>query len=100
MEEWVSPIMSDETIGSSVYDNISLKSSYAACFSVLLISSLVTSFSNVTTKSIMEPSLTGTLKAMPSNFTFSSGITSMDFVPPVVVGIIDSTADLALLRSL
>ena len=53
------------------------------------------------TKSVTEPSGTGTLNDIPSSFPFNSGITSPTvFAAPVVVGTILTAALLALLKSL
>ena len=54
-----------------------------------------------TRKSVMDPQLTGTRIAMPSNFPFRSGMTSVTaFAAPVVVGIILVAAARARRRSL
>ena len=48
----------------------------------------------------MEPEATGTLKAIPSNIPFNSGIVSVVAIAaPVVVGTIFWAAALALLKS-
>ena len=70
-----SPIMSVETIGSSVYDMIPLRLVLEESFSAKFTSSLVTSLFNVNTISTIEPLLTGTLSAMPSNFPLNLGKT-------------------------
>jgi len=62
--------MSAETIGSSVYNNVSL----AAFLNAALTSSTVTSFCNSTVKSMIEPVIVGTRKAVPSNFPFIQAI--------------------------
>ena len=54
-------IISDDTIGSSVYTNVS----FVLFLNVLLINSLVTFSFNSTTKSTNDPSDTGTLIALP-----------------------------------
>ncbi len=64
-------------------------------------SSTVVSFFTVATKSVIEPSGVGTLNETPSSFPFSSGkIFPIALAAPVVVGIIETAADLALLKSL
>ena len=93
IEEQGSPIISDDTIGSSVYAIIPFKFVSEASFRELLTSSLVTSFFSVSTISATEPLLTGTRSAIPSSLPSNSGITTpIDFAPPVVVGIIDTGA--------
>src|SRR5215204_6143342 len=100
-EEQGSPIISEDTIGSSVYAIIPFRFVCEASFKALLTSSLVTSFLSVSTISATEPSLTGTRSAIPSSLPSNSGMTTpIDFAAPVVVGIIDTIAALALLRSL
>ena len=72
-----------------------------AFFNSELISSMVTSFFRTQVKSVREPSGMGTLTAKPSIFPFNSGITSdTAFAAPVVVGMIETAAALALLKSL
>ena len=79
-EEHGSPIVSDDTMGSSVYAIIPLRFACEASFNALLTSSLVTSFFNVSTISITEPLLTGTRRAIPSSLPSNSGITTpIDF---------------------
>ena len=52
------------------------------------------------TRSTSEPSLTGTLTAMPSSLPFNSGMTSPSaLAAPVLVGMMFSQAALALRRS-
>ena len=67
----------------------------------LFISSFVTSFLIVHTKSVNDPSGTGTLSAIPSSFPFKCGMTSATaFAAPVEVGTVLTAACLALLKSL
>jgi hypothetical protein len=86
--------MSLETIGSSVYPNVSL----ALFLNVLLISSTVVFFFSSNTRSITEPVGTGTLIAPPCNLPSRLGITfPMALAAPVDVGIIFAAAALPLL---
>ena len=95
------PTISTETSGSSEYCIIPLRLYSAAFLNVLLISSLVTSLFKMQVKSVREPSGVGTLTAIPSIFPFSSGMTRVTaFAAPVVVGMIETAAARALLRSL
>ncbi len=72
-----------------------------AFFKAPLISAAVTTFLRTHVKSVSDPSGVGTLRATPSIFPLSSGITSdTALAAPVVVGIIETAAALALLRSL
>src|SRR3989304_9167295 len=101
MQEWGLPIISDDTIGSSQYSRIPSSAPWDASFMALFTSSLVTLFFNVATRSVMEPSTTGTLRAIPSSLPLSSGITSpIAFAAPVVVGMMLTAALLALRRAL
>ena len=60
-----------------------------------LISSLVTLVFSSKVKSTIEPVVTGTLKALPSNLPFNDGITlPMALAAPVEVGIILAPAAL------
>ena len=93
--------MSDDTNGSSEYSNIPCIYVCEAFFIALFMPSMVVSFFNKQTKSVIEPHGTGTLKDIPSIFPFSFGITSpTDAAAPVVVGMILMPAALALLKSL
>ena len=54
----------------------------------------------ITKPSVIEADGTGTLNEIPSSFPFISGMTSATvFAAPVVVGIIETAACLALLKS-
>ena len=81
------PIMSELTIGSSVYSKTPFIFPSAADFIAALTSSAVTDFPNVATKSTIEPSGTGTRRAKPLSLPSSSGITFPTArAAPVVVG--------------
>src|SRR5215211_3878796 len=69
-EEHGSPIISEDTIGSSVYAIIPFRFVCEASFRMLFTSSLVTSFLSVSTISATEPLLTGTLSAISIQFAF------------------------------
>jgi hypothetical protein len=72
-----------------------------ALFNTLFISPAVTTFLRTHVKSVSEPSGVGTLSATPSIFPLSSGMTrDTALAAPVVVGIIETAAALARLRSL
>ena len=101
IHEWVFPTISAETIGSSVYSIIPFSALLAACFIAALTSSTVTSFLRIATKSVIDPSGVGSLNEKPSSLPFSSFIIfPIVFAAPVVVGIIETAADRALLKSL
>ena len=74
---------------------------FAAFIKALFIFSVVKFFDEENTNSTKETFGVGTLIEIPSTLPFKSGITSpRDFVAPVVVGIIEFVALLALLKSL
>ena len=80
--------MSEETIGSSVYERNPLSGPFAAAFIAALISAAVASFASSTVRSVADPVGTGTRIAYPSSLPLSSGITSeIAFAAPVEVGI-------------
>ena len=101
IEEWGFPIISVETTGRVEYSTtLFILSSFAALFTVLLISSIVTLFSHLKKLSTTELSGTGTRMAIPSSFPFNSGRTFPTArAAPVVVGIIFTAAALLLLQS-
>jgi hypothetical protein len=70
------PTMSEETISSSV-NTSTLESGpdVAAALNAALISSTVTSRLSTPTKSVIEPSGTGTRSAVPSSFPFMASST-------------------------
>src|SRR5882757_9633218 len=93
--------MSEDTIGSSVYSSRPVSWPSAAFWKAVFTSSLVTSRSSSTTRSVTEPVGTGTRIAMPSSLPASSGITSaVALAAPVVVGMMFSAAARARRRSL
>ena len=102
MEEYVEPLKSVETSGKSLYSRIPFREPSAAAFKAPFTSAAVNPcFSTVTTKSTRDTLGVGTRMASPFNFPFSSGITrETAFAAPVVVGIIETAAALARLRSL
>jgi len=80
---------------------IFFNSDFEAFDNELFISSTERFFLDEKTNSTKETFGVGTLIEIPSTLPFSSGITSpRDFVAPVVVGIIELGALLALLKSL
>jgi hypothetical protein len=67
------PTMSLETMGASEYSRISESSPLAACLKASFTSSTDASALRRATKSVTEPSGTGTRIAMPSTLPCSSG---------------------------
>src|SRR3972149_8778783 len=101
MDELEFPLKSIETNGSSQYWRMPLSSPSAAFLNAAFTSSAVVSLSNSATRSTTETFGVGTLIAIPSSFPFNCGRTrETAFAAPVVVGIIDSAAALALRQSL
>ena len=97
----VSWLKSAETSCSLLVSKIFFNSDFEAFDNELFISSTERFFLDEKTNSTKETFGVGTLKETPSIFPFSSGITSpRDFVAPVVVGMIELGAPLALLKSL
>ena len=96
------PTMSLDTIGSSVYTSLpASEPSSAAAANAAFTSSTVTSRETVTTRSVTEPSGTGTRIAMPSSLPFRCGSTRpVAFAAPVVVGMMFTAAARARRRSL
>src|SRR3989344_9439195 len=81
------PTMSEETKGSDDTARIPFILPEASD-KALLISSTVVGFSSKNVKSEIEPQITGTLSATPSNLPFKVGIASVVAIAaPVVVGI-------------
>src|SRR5206468_4050094 len=77
MHEWGLPTTSDDTIGSSVYSRIPCQCSDSAAFlKAAFSSSTVAALPRLQTRSVTEPSGTGTRIAIPSSLPFNSGITS------------------------
>ncbi len=71
------PTMSDDTIGSSVYTStFAIGPDAAAARNASLTSATVTSRLRTATKSVMEPSGTGTRSAAPSSLPFIDSSTS------------------------
>jgi len=68
MAECVLPIISAETIGSSVYCNIPLSLDAEASLNALLISSMLVDFLKVQVKSVSDPFGTGTRIPAPKIF--------------------------------
>src|SRR3989344_476266 len=96
------PIISLETIGSSVTASILEKAGFlATSLKALLISSTVAFLLMRKVKSDSEPTGVGTLIATPSKSPFKAGMVSVVAIAaPVVVGTMFSAAALALRRSL
>ena len=94
--------MSEDTIGDSEYSKIFFKFSFSDWFLTNSFRELISiDFSSSTNKSTADPSGTGTLHAIPSNFPSSSGKTfPTALAAPVDVGIIFSAAARDLLKSL
>src|SRR5699024_389645 len=93
IEECGLPTMSLDTSGSSEYSIIPFNSLSAAFLNAAFTSSSVTFLSISATRSVTEPSGTGTRTAIPFNLPFSSGNTfPTAFAAPVDVGIIFSAA--------
>src|SRR5580765_3561454 len=95
MHELGLPTTSDDTIGSSVYWRIPSQCfDAAASLKTALMSSAVAAFSRLTTRSVTEPSGTGTRIAMPSSLPLSSGTTSpIARAAPVEAGTMFSAAE-------
>ena len=92
---------SRETNSSSEHKRIPFMELFAYSLSLAFTSSLVVLLERVATKSTRETLGTGTRMARPSSFPFISGITSaIALAAPVVVGIMESAAARALLKSL
>ncbi len=102
MEERGFELKSMETRGISQYPNMPFRFSFDASSRALLISSFTRPWlSVITTKSTMETFGVGTRTDSPLSFPFSSGRTrATALAAPVVVGIMDKPAALALLKSL
>ena len=90
-----------DTSSSSVTARMPFSLPFAASFSAAFTASPVVFFSTMALRSTSETFGVGTRMAMPSNFPFSSGITSPTaLAAPVLVGIIDTAAARARRRSL
>ena len=101
IEEWGLWLKSEETSCSLFVSIIFFKSDFEAFDNELFISSTERFFLDEKTNSTKETFGVGTLIEIPSTLPFNPGITSpRDFVAPVVVGIIELGALLALLKSL
>ena len=101
IEECGSWLKSEETSCSLLVFKIFFNSDFEAFINELFISYTVMFFFEEKINSIKETFGVGTLIETPSTFPFNSGITSpRDLVAPVVVGIIELGALLALLKSL
>ena len=101
MEDSLRPMMSEETRGSLVtaitpFQRLELDSSERTA----LTSSTEVFLLTRKVKSVSEPVMVGTRRAMPSNNPFNSGITSIvAAAAPVVVGMMLAAAARALRRS-
>src|SRR3990170_412277 len=96
-----SPTMSEETSGSSVYLRIPRRRPSAAVRNASLISSTVASRSRRHTRSVTEPTGTGTRNAMPSIFPLSLGMANeVALAAPVLAGTMLMAAARARRRSL
>ena len=101
IEDLESPLKSIDTRGRSQYPKIPFNSPSLASFNAEFTSSIVAPFLSVQTKSTRETVGVGTLTENPFNLPSYCGKTfATAFAAPVVVGIIDSAAALALLKSL
>ena len=88
------------TNGKSDTERMPLRADSDASLSTLISSSISKSLIVSNVKSSMDTFNVGTLVAMPFNLPLSSGITSpMAFAAPVLEGIIDEEAALALYKS-
>jgi len=101
MAEWGLWLKSAEISCSLLISKIFFNSDFEAFDNELFISSTEIFFLDEKTNSTKETFGVGTLIEIPSTLPFSWGITSpRDFVAPVVVGIMELGALLALLKSL
>ena len=69
------PMMSDETMGSSVYSRIPFRSPSAAARTAALTSSAVVVDPTMHVRSVMLPVATGTRRAIPVSFPSTAGKT-------------------------
>ena len=95
------PTISIDTRGSSEYSNTPFSSPSAAFLKAAFTSFTVTGLLNKQVISTIEPSATGTRMAVPPILPSNAGnIFAIALPAPVVVGIIETAAALALRKSL